>query len=95
MVKRIRHEAFVKIQKFPVSYIDSHQTGDIVSRVINDTDQFSDGLLMGLTQFFTGIFTIAGTLIFMILLSPPIALIVVVLTPASLFVATFIAKRTF
>lgn len=95
MVKRIRHEAFVKIQKFPVSYIDSHQTGDIVSRVINDTDQFSDGLLMGLTQFFTGIFTIAGTLIFMILLSPPIALMVVVLTPASLFVATFIAKRTF
>ena len=95
MVKRIRHEAFVKIQKFPVSYIDSHQTGDIVSRVINDTDQFSDGLLMGLTQFFTGVFTIAGTLIFMILLSPPIALIVVILTPASLFVAAFIAKRTF
>lgn len=95
MVKRIRHEAFVKIQKFPVSYIDSHQTGDIVSRVINDTDQFSDGLLMGLTQFFTGVFTIAGTLLFMILLSPPIALIVVILTPASLFVAAFIAKRTF
>ena len=95
MVKRIRHEAFVKIQKFPVSYIDSHQTGDIVSRVINDTDQFSHGLLMGLTQFFTGVFTIAGTLLFMILLSPPIALIVVILTPASLFVAAFIAKRTF
>ena len=95
MVKRIRHEAFVKIQKFPVSYIDSHQTGDIVSRVINDTDQFSDGLLMGLTQFFTGVFTIAGTLLFMILLSPPIALIVVILTPASLFVAAFIAKRTY
>ena len=95
MVKRIRHEAFVKIQKFPVSYIDSHPTGDIVSRVINDTDQFSDGLLMGLTQFFTGVFTIVGTLIFMILLSPPIALVVVILTPASLFVAAFIAKRTF
>ena len=95
MVKRIRHEAFVKIQKFPVSYIDSHPTGDIVSRVINDTDQFSDGLLMGLTQFFTGVFTIVGTLIFMILLSPPIALVVVILTPVSLFVAAFIAKRTF
>ena len=95
IVNRIRHEAFVKIQKFPVSYIDSHKVGDVVSRVINDTDQFSDGLLMGLTQFFNGIFTIIGTLIFMLLLSPPIALIVVVLTPASLFVAAFIAKRTF
>jgi len=95
MVKRIRHDAFVKIQQFPVTYIDSHKTGDIVSRVINDTDQFSDGLLMGLTQFFNGIFTIVGTLIFMIFLSPPIALVVVVLTPASLFVAAFIAKRSY
>lgn len=95
IVRRIRLRAFKKIQKFPISYIDSHNAGDIVSRVINDTDQFSDGLLMGLTQFFNGIFTIIGTLIFMLMISPPIALIVVILTPASLFVAAFISKRTY
>lgn len=95
MVRNIRHEAFVRIQRFPVSYIDSRRTGDIISRVINDTDQFADGLLMGFTQFFNGIVTIIGTLIFMLVISPPITLVVVILTPLSLFVASFIAKKTY
>ena len=95
IVKNIRHEAFVRIQKFPISYIDSNRTGDIVSRVITDVDQFADGLLLGFTQFFNGIMTIAGTLIFMITISLPITLLVVILTPLSLFVAGFIAKKTY
>lgn len=95
IVKNIRHEAFVKIQSFPVAYMDSHRTGDIVSRVITDTDQFADGLLLGFTQFFNGIMTILGTLLFMIFISPPITLLVVVLTPLSLFAAAFIAKKTY
>ena len=94
IVKNIRQEAFVKLQKFPVSYIDSHRSGEIVSRMITDVDQFSDGLLMGFTQFFNGIMTILGTIVFMLLISPPITAIVVIITPASLFVAAFIAKRT-
>ncbi len=95
IVRNIRHEAFLKIQKFPVSFIDSNSTGDIVSRVITDVDQFADGLLMGFTQFFSGIMTILGTLIFMLLISPAMTLLVVFLTPLSFFVATFIAKRTY
>ena len=95
IVRNIRHEAFTRIQSFPVSYIDSNQTGDIVSRVITDVDQFADGLLMGFTQFTNGIMTILGTLIFMLFISPIITLLVVLLTPLSLFVAAFIAKRTY
>ncbi len=95
IVKNIRHEAFVRIQRFPISYIDSNRTGDVVSRVITDVDQFADGLLLGFTQFFNGIMTILGTLVFMLLINPWLALLVVVLTPLSLFVASFIAKRTY
>ncbi len=95
IVRNIRKEAFERIQKFPLSYIDSNSTGDIISRVITDVDQFSDGLLLGFTQFFNGIMTIVGTLIFMLLINPIIALLVVLLTPLSLFVAGFIAKRTY
>ena len=95
IVKNIRKEAFVRIQQFPISFIDSHQSGEIVSRVITDVDQFSDGLLMGFTQFFSGVMTIIGTLIFMVMISPPITLIVVLVTPLSLFVAAFIAKKTY
>lgn len=94
IVKNIRKEAFDKLQKFPLSYIDSHRSGEIVSRIITDVDQFSDGLLMGFTQFFNGVMTILGTIVFMLLISPPITAIVVIITPASLFVAAFIAKRT-
>ena len=94
IVRNIRHEAFVRIQQFPLSYIDAHRSGEIVSRVITDVDQFSDGLLMGFTQFFNGIMTILGTIGFMLLISPPITLIVVLITPLSLFVAAFIAKKT-
>ena len=94
IVKNIRKEAFDKLQRFPISYVDSHRSGEIVSRIITDVDQFSDGLLMGFTQFFNGIMTILGTIVFMLLISPPITAIVVIITPASLFVAAFIAKRT-
>ncbi len=95
IVRNIRHDAFVRIQQLPVSYIDSHRSGDIVSRMITDADQFSDGLLMGFTQFFNGIMTIIGTLVFMLTISAPVTLIVVLVTPLSLFVAAFIAKRTY
>ena len=95
IVKNVRRQAFERLQKLPVSFVDSHPSGDIVSRIIADTDQFSDGLLMGFTQFFSGIMTIAGTLIFMLTISVPVTLIVVLLTPLSLFVAAFIAKKTY
>ena len=95
VVRDIRTDAFEKIQVLPLSYIDSHSYGEIVSRVIADADQFADGLLMGFTQLFTGVITILGTLGFMLSVSVPIALVVVVLTPVSLFVAAFIAKRTY
>lgn len=95
IVRNIRKEAFERIQKFPLSYIDSNSTGDVISRVITDVDQFSDGLLLGFTQFFNGVMTIVGTLIFMLLINPIIALLVVLLTPLSLFVASFIANRTY
>ena len=95
VVRDIRTDAFEKIQILPLSYIDSHSYGGIVSRVIADADQFADGLLMGFTQLFTGVITILGALGFMLSVSVPIALVVVVLTPVSLFVAAFIAKRTY
>ena len=95
IVRNVRHEAFLRIQNLPVSYIDSHQSGDIVNRIVADSDQFSDGLLLGFSQFFNGIMTIIGTIVFMFIISPPVTLIVVFITPLSLFVASFIAKRTF
>lgn len=95
VVRDIRDDAFAKIQKLPLRYIDSHSYGEVVSRVIADADQFADGLLMGFTQLFTGIITILGTLGFMLSISVPIAIVVVVVTPVSLFVASFIAKRTY
>ncbi len=91
----IRDEAFIQIEKLPLGYIDSHSHGDMVSRVIADVDQFSDGLLMGFTQFFTGVITILGTLIFMLTINVSITIAVVCLTPISLLVASFIAKRTY
>ena len=95
VVRDIRRDAFEKIQRLPISYIDSHPHGDIVSRIIADVDQFSDGLLMGFTQLFTGVLTIAATLVFMFAIQPVIAAVVVVLTPMSLFIANFIAKKTY
>ena len=95
VVRDVRKEAFERLQILPFDYLDSKQTGDIVSRIISDVDLFSDGLLMGFTQLFTGIVTIVGTLMFMFYLNFKIALVVVVLTPLSLFVARFIATRSF
>ena len=95
VVRDVRNEAFNKIQKLPLSYIDSHSHGEIVSKVIADVDQFADGLLMGFTQLFTGVVTIFGTLSFMLSINIKITLLVVVLTPLSLFVAKFIAKSTY
>lgn len=95
VVKDIRTKAFNHLETLPLSYIDAHPSGDIISRIIADIDQFSEGLLMGFTQLFTGVLTIAGTLIFMMSIHPAITLVVVVLTPVSLFVASFIAKKTY
>ena len=95
VTRDIRDEAIDKIQRLPLKYIDGHSYGEIVSRVIADVDQFADGLLMGFTQFFSGVLTIVGTLIFMLTINPGITLVVVLITPVSLFVASFIAKRTF
>ncbi len=95
VVRDLRFEAFSKIQKLPLSFIDKQRYGDIVSRNISDIDQFADGLLMGFSQLFTGILTIIGTLILMVTINWIIALVVVILTPASLFVAKFIASRTY
>ena len=95
VVRDIRDEAFKKIQELPLSYIDSHSYGEIVSRVIADVDQFADGLLMGFTQLFTGVITILGTLLFMLSVNVGITLVVVLITPVSLLVASFIAKRTY
>ncbi len=94
-VRDMRKDAFDKIQAVPVSYIDSHETGDIVSRIIADAEQFSDGLILGFQNLFTGIVTILGTLVFMFTINIWIALVVVVLTPISLFVSKFIAKKTY
>lgn len=95
VVKDIRKEAFAKLQSLPVKYVDSHPTGEIVSKVIADVDQFADGLLMGFTQFFTGVMTIIGTLVFMIIINWKIMLVVVLITPLSFFVASFVAKKTY
>ena len=95
VTRDVRNDAFNKLQELPLSYIDSNSRGDIVSRMVNDIDQFADGLLMGFTQFFTGIATIVGTLVFMLTLSPIITLVVVILTPLSLLVAAFISKKTY
>ena len=94
VVKDMRDKAFSKIEKLPVSYIDSHPSGEVVSRVIADVDQFADGLLMGFTQFFTGIITIFGTLIFMLSINFWITVVVVVVTPLSFVIASFVAKKT-
>ena len=95
VVRDIRREAFEKLENLPLSYIDAHPAGEIVSRVIADVDQFADGLLMGFTQFFTGILTIVGTLVLMFRINMQVTLIVVLITPVSLFVAAFIAKKTY
>lgn len=94
VVKDMRTEAFNRLMKLPLSYIDAHPYGETVSRIIADVDQFADGLLLGFSQLFTGILTIIGTLIFMLSVNAPIMLAVVILTPLSLFVARFIARRT-
>ena len=94
ITRDIREEAFDHIQVLPLSYLDSHPQGDLVSRVVSDVDTFADGLLMGFTQLFTGVMTIVGTLVFMLRISLPVALVVIVITPLSLVVANFIASRT-
>ena len=94
VVRDIRESAFDKLGKLPLQYIDTHSHGDTVSRIVSDADQFSDGLLMGFTQFFTGILTILGTIAFMLVTNLKIGIVVVLVTPASLFVARFVAKHT-
>ena len=94
-VRDIRRDAFAHLQKLPLKYLDAHPVGDTVSRMIADVDTFADGLLMGFTQLFSGVMTIAGTLLFMLTLSLPITLVVVLITPVSLLVAKFIAQRTY
>ena len=95
IVRDIRNEAFEKIEVLPLKYIDGHAHGEIVSRVIADVDQFADGLLMGFTQLFSGVLTILGTLLFMLQQNVPITLVVVCITPLSLVVASFLAKRSY
>ena len=95
VVRDIRVQAFERMENLPLSYVDSHPHGDLISRVITDVDQFADGLLMGFTQLFTGIITILGTLVFMFTINVTIAIYVVVITPVSLLVASFVAKRTY
>lgn len=95
VIRDIREEAFAKIEKLPLKYLDAHPAGEIVSRVIADVDQFADGLLMGFTQLFTGVLTIAGTLCFMLSVNVSITVVVVVVTPVSLVVAAFIARNTY
>lgn len=95
LVYRLRREAFEKLQRLPLSYLDSHSTGELLSRMVNDVDQFTDGLLLGFNQFFTGVLTILGTLVIMLTIKPSVALVVIFITPLSLFVASFIASRTY
>ena len=95
VTRDIRNEAFAHIQVLPLSYLDSHPQGDLVSRVISDVDTFADGLLMGFTQLFTGLMTTGGTLFFMLRISVPVALVVICITPLSLLVANFIANKTY
>ena len=95
ITKRLRKESFDKIQVLPLKFLDAHAYGELVNVIINDVDQFAEGLLLGFTQFFTGIATIIGTIVFMISINWVIALVVVVVTPLSLFVAKFIATKTY
>lgn len=95
VAKDVRYDAFSKIERLPLSYLDTHPHGDILSRTVTDTEQFSEGLLLGFTQLFTGVLTIIGTMAMLFVLSWPVATVVVVLTPLSLFAARFISKRTF
>ena len=95
VVRDIREDAFDKLQVLPLKYLDSHPSGEIVSKMIADVEQFSEGLLMGFTQFFTGVVTILGTLVFMVMLNPKITIVVVCITPVSLVVAAFIARKTY
>lgn len=95
VVRDIRKEAFDKIQILPLKYVDNHPTGEIVSKVIADVDQFADGLLMGFTQLFSGVLTICGTLYFMLSVNVIVALVVIIITPLSLFVASYIARKTY
>jgi len=95
VVKDIRTKAFHKVEELPLKYLDSHQNGDIMNRIVSDVDQFSEGLLMGFSQLFTGVITIVGTLIFMLTINLKITLVVVIITPVSLLVANFIAKKTY
>ena len=95
IIQDIRKKAFRRIEELPLKYLDAHAHGDIVSRVVADVDQFADGLLIGFTQLFTGVVTILGTLGFMLSVNVGITAVVVIITPVSLFVASFIAKKTF
>ena len=95
IVRDIREDAFNRMEILPLKYLDAHAPGDIVSRIIADSDQFADGLLMGFTQAFTGVLTIIGTLLFMLSINIWITLVVVIVTPLSFFVAGFISKRTY
>ena len=95
VVRDIRKDAFDKIQILPLKYLDNHPTGEVVSKIIADVDQFADGLLMGFTQLFSGVLTILGTLYFMLTVNVVVALVVIVITPVSLFVASFIARKTY
>ena len=95
LVKDVRMNAFEHLQKLPLKYVDSHPYGETISRIITDVEQFSDGLLMGFSQLFTGVVTIAGTLVFMLSINVKISLIVIFITPLSLFVASFVAKKTY
>ena len=95
VTRDIRDDAVEKLQRLPLKYLDGHSIGDITSRMISDVDQFADGLLLGFTQLFTGVITIFGTLFFMLREDAGIALVVIVVTPLSLFTASFIAKKTY
>lgn len=95
VARDVRNDAFTKIEKLPLSYLDTKSQGELVSRVINDTEQFSEGLLLGFTQLFTGVLTILGTLVLLIVINWQISIVVVVLTPLSLFIARFIASKTY
>ena len=95
VAKDVRADAFGKLKKLPLSYLDTHPHGDILSRTVTDTEQFSEGLLLGFTQLFTGILTILGTMVMLFILSWQVAIVVIVLTPLSLFAARFISKRTY
>ncbi len=95
LIRDIRQETFCKIQTLPISYIDRHSKGELISKIITDVDQLADGLLMGFTSFFSGIMTILLTLVFMVLINWKVALVVIVLTPLSIVIARFVAKHTY